>query len=488
LKKGLFLLIAAAASAAFAQTAPQSPPPLPPATTAAPAPEVTGTTRLTLSDALTRALSVNNTVERSRADIGLAEANRKLLLSNVLPRVNASGAATRNSTSASFGSAGQQTTILAQNDWNYRIVLSQPIYAGRREFRAYSQAKLGVLNAREAELGTEDAVLLRVASNYLGIVNADARIAIEQRNIDIAEQQRKQAQTFYEAGETTRVDVLRAETALKAAQRAFTLAQQVRENAVSRLRADLDLDTNIEAVPPERALPRLPGEAALVGRAETDRPDIVLAENNLRIAQLEIQKQHGYWLPTVTFDGGFIQQKSQFPAAKYSYGALRFNIPILQSGEVEARVAVAKEHELQARLDLDTARTSAREDVRTAASDLRSAEKTLAFAQEQLGAAEAEYAQVAELYRAQEATSLDVASAEASLADARRAVAEDTLNRNLSELRVWYAAGSLKLALDLVAPVNRSTAPAAPQASTTAIMSPTVANASTNGESGAVKK
>lgn len=505
MKKGLFLLIAAAASAAFAQTVPQSPPPLPPATTAAPAPEATGTTRLTLSDALNRALSVNNTVERSRADIGLAEANRKLLLSNVLPRVNASGAATRNSTSASFGSAGQQTTILAQNDWNYRIVLSQPVYAGRREFRAYSQAKLGVLNAREAELGTEDAVLLRVASNYLGIVNADARIAIEQRNIDIAEQQRKQAQAFYEAGETTRVDVLRAETALKAAQRAFTLAQQVRENAVSRLRADLDLDTNIDALPPERALPSLPDEAALVGRAETGRPDIVLAENNLRIAQLEIQKQHGFWLPTVTFDGGFIQQKSQFPAAKYSYGALRFNIPILQSGEVQARVAAAKEHELQARLDLGTARTNAREDVRTSASDLRSAEKTLAFAQEQLGAAEAEYTQVAELYRAQEATSLDVASAEASLADARRTVAEDTLNRNLAELRVWYAAGSIKPALGLTSPAKAATQAAgaiittnveqtllsAPTAAQTGVSVPharTVADAATEKESGAVQK
>ena len=70
---------------------------------------------------------------------------------------------------------------------------------------------------------------------------------------------------------------------------------------------------------------------------------------------------------------------------------------------------------------------------------------------EQLAAAEAEYSQAFELYRAQEATSLDVATSEQSLAEARRAVAAETLNRDLAELRVWYAAGALKEAVGVAA-------------------------------------
>ncbi len=458
MKNGLIFLCAViAASAALAQT-PQAPAIPQVGTETAPASATTGVTRLTLEEALQRALTVNNTVERSRADVGAAEANRRLLLSAVLPRVTASGALQRNSETVAFSLGGTSTTILAANDWNYRVVLSQPIYAGRRELRAYSQAKLGVTMAREAELGTEDAVLLRIASNYLALLNAEARIDIEHRNIALAEQQRKQAQAFYEAGETTRVDVLRAETALKAAQRALAVARQGREEAASRLRADLDLNTNIEAAPPARPLPPLPDENTLVARAETERPDVALAANNLRIAELEIQKQRGFWLPTVTFDGGYISQKSAFPAPRYAYGAFHFNVPIWQSGEVEARVAGAKERELQAKLDLDTAKTNAREDVRTATADLRSVETTMQLGKEQLAAAEAEYAQVAELYRAQEGTSLDVATAEATLADARRAVAEDTLNRDLAELRVWYAAGGLKPALGVSLPVRTADA------------------------------
>jgi len=190
-------------------------------------------------------------------------------------------------------------------------------------------------------------------------------------------------------------------------------------------------------------------QTELEQRAEASRPDVMAARNNLTIANLEVKKQRGFWLPTVTFDGGWVNQKSSFPASKYSYGALRFNIPLLQSGEVEARVAQAKEREKQAQLALEDAKTIAREDVRKALIDLRTAETALGLASEQLAAAQAEYQQSFELYRAQEATSLDVASSETALADARRAVAEETLNRDLAALRVWYAAGDIKPALGL---------------------------------------
>jgi len=406
-------------------------------------------TTLTFRQALERAVEVNNTVERARADIQFAEANKQQLLSNVLPRITASGAATRNSEAISFGEGSDSRTVLAANDWAYRVVLSQPIFAGRRELRAYSQAKIAVQSAEQAVLGTEDAVLLRVAGNYLALVNAEARLAIEQRNIDLSQKRRTQSQAFFEAGEVTKVDVLRAETAIKAAQRALAVAQQNRDVAESRLRADLDLDTPIVAATPEQPMPPVPSEETLIAKAETVRPDVALAANTLRIAELEIQKQRGFWLPTVTFDGGWINQKAQFPAPRYSYGALRFNIPLLQSGEVEARIAAAKSRELQAKLDLETTKINAREDVRQSLAALRAAETGLGLAKEQLAAAEAEYAQMFELYRAQEATSLDLATSEQSLADARRAVAEETLNRDVAALRVWYASGTMREALNV---------------------------------------
>lgn len=405
------------------------------------------TQTLTLEQALKRALQVNNDVERSRAEIEAADANRRYLLSQVLPRVNLSGATTKNTEEVAFGSGADARTILPGTDWNYRVVLSQPVFAGNRERRAYEQAKLGVENAREGVLGTEDAVLLRVATNYLAVVNADDRIAIEQQNIALAQKRREQANAFYEAGEVTKVDVLRAETAIKNAQRLLALAQANRESAVSRLRADLDLAGDIKVEDPDKSLPALPAEGSLLMRAEQNRPDVAQAENNLKVAQLEVRKQRGFYWPVVTFDAGFINQKSAFPASRYGYGSFRFNVPLFQSGEVGARVAGARERELQSKLALESTRVAAREDVLRAIADLHAFETSLQLAREQLAAAEAEYAQAFELYRAQETTSLDLASSETALADARRILAEATMNRDLAQLRVWYAAGALKEAV-----------------------------------------
>ena len=404
-------------------------------------------TRLTFDGALTRAMEVNNVVERTREDVGVAAAARDQLLSAVMPRITLNGDLTRNSIEQTFGDGDQSIAILPRNDWAYRITLEQPVYAGRRELRAYSQAKLNVENARIGVRGTEDAALLRVASNYLAVVNADRRVEVERKNIELAQRRLTQAQAFYEAGEVTKVDVFRAETAMKAAQRLLAVAVQQREHAEGQLRIDLDLNGDIEVAPLDRQIPPLPDEATLVARAESSRADVDVAENNVRIAGLEVAKQRGFWLPTVRFDGGWIQQRTPFPANQYAYGALRFTVPIFQSGEVTARVAGAKAQERQAGFALDEAKSAAREDVRRALADLRSAEIGLQLAGEQLQAAQAEYEQAFELYRAQEATSLDVAASEASLADARRAVAEETLNRELAELRVWFAAGDIKQAV-----------------------------------------
>ena len=406
--------------------------------------ELSAQTRLSFDGALKRALEVNNTVERSRQDVATATAQKDLLFSAVLPRIDLNADLTRNSLEQRFGEGEDSIAILPRNDWSYRLTLQQPVFAGRRELRAYAQSKIGIDIAREAVLGTEDAVLLRVASNYLAVVNADRRVDVEKRNIELSQKRLDQAQAFFEAGEVTKVDVLRAETAMKGAARLLAVAVQQREHAIAQLRADLDLDGSLEVETPAHDLPTLPSEEELIARATESRPDVDIAEHNLKVATLEVAKQRGFWLPTVRFEGGFVQQKTPFPTAQYGYARLNFSVPIFQSGEVQARVSGAKSEEKDAEIALADTKINAREDVHRALADLRSAETGLQLANEQLVAAQAEYDQSFELYRAQEGTSLDVAASETSLADARRAVAEETLNRDLAELRVWYAAGSIK--------------------------------------------
>jgi outer membrane protein len=400
--------------------------------------------QLTLQQAFALAISQNPSIGRARAEINAAEATRKGTLASILPHVQFSGSAIRNTENVSFGSGDDSRTILPQNDWNYRITVNQPIYAGNRERRAYEQAKVNVLSAREGLRASEDGILLRVAADYLAVVQGEALVNVEESNVTLAGQRLKQAQNFFEAGEVTKLEVFRGEAAVKAAQRQRAAAVQLRDTAAGRLRIDLNVDRPVVASDPSVSLPSLTSESELIARAQANRPEVKQAENNLKIAKLEVQKQRGAYLPVLTADAAWIEQKSTFPADAYGQGALRLTIPIWQGGEIGQRIAVAREREEQAKLALQEQQQVVREDVRKALLDLQTAETTLGLAQEELQAAQAEYDQTFESYRAQESTSLDVQSAESNLADARRAVVTSTLDRDLARLRLSYVTGNLK--------------------------------------------
>jgi outer membrane protein TolC len=436
--RSLLLLALVAAAPALAQE------PAPPAPSPSSNPPDASPARLTLQEALRQALAANPTLGRSRVEVDALQAQVNVTRSAIFPRIGFQGSFTRNDSEVSFGGEEDSTVILPLNDWSYRVTLSQPIFAGNRERKAIRQARLSVDSARQGVLDTQEQLIFGVASNFLAVVQAEELLTVEQRNLELARRRRDQAQIFFEAGETTRVDVLRADTDIKVVERRIAAARQSRETAMSNLRLNLALDTPIEVVPPGDFLPTLPDETALVREAETNRPELAQALVAAEISRLEVAKQRGAYLPTVTADGAWINQRSGFPSDQYGQLSLNLAVPIYSSGEIKGRIALADQRRRQAELRVEEIRQTVREEVRQALVDLQTAEASLQLSREQLVAAEAEYEQATELYSAQELTSLEVESAETSLADARRAVTNSQLDRDLAELRAWAAAGLLK--------------------------------------------
>lgn len=419
-----------------------APPDIPSATAASPVP-------LTLPDALKRALEANPGIARARAEITASQAQTRATLASILPQIGFQANYTRNDKEVSFGSGDDQTVLLAANDWSYRLTLAQPIYAGNRERKALQQTRLNTEVFRQSLLSAEDQLLLGVASDYLTVVESQDLLAVEQKNLDLARRRRDQAQIFFDAGETTKVDVLRADADIKGAERRLASARQVREAAVGRLRLDLAMETPITVQAPGQFLPTLPAETVLITEARAGRPEVVQAQKNLEIARLEVAKQKGGLLPTVTADGAYIKQRAAFPTDQYGQFSIRFSVPIFDSGQTRARVAIAEERRRQAELTLQQVTQTVGEEVHQALVNLLTAEANLQLAKEQLAAAEAEYSQANELYRAQELTALEAQSAETSLAEARRIVANSQLDRDVAELRVWAATGMLKKTVSL---------------------------------------
>ena len=402
--------------------------------------------RLTLRESMALAFDRNLALAQARIEVPAAEANRRLYRSAVLPHLSVNGSVVRNSAEVSFGPPDDVRTILPLLSWDVRVNVSQPLFAGFRDLKAYRQSKIGIDSAREGVRFASDQVLLEASRQFLLALQAEALIDVEGRNLELARRRREQATALYEAGETTQVDVLRAEADIKAAERQVVAAERSREVAVSELRIALALDENLALVAPvgeDRAVPLVPAEPELLSQAFRARPEMRQAEYSIESAKLEVEKQRGAYYPVVTADAGYVRQATTFPSQSYGFGAVRATVPIYQGGEIAARVAIAEEREKQANLVLEETRRVVREDVRIALFDLGASRTNLALAQEQLRTAEAEYAQTSELYRNQELTSLDLQTSEAALTAARRGVATGELLVYAAEVQVWFVAGTL---------------------------------------------
>ena len=402
--------------------------------------------KLTLRAALERAFAASPSALRADDEIEAAEAQRVATKSLVLPRINITGSLIRNSEEVTFGSVDDSRTILPGTDWNARVTLQQPVYAGRREFRLYYQSKEGITLARDGKRANRDRIALRVIADYAAAVQAQALIDVERQAASLAEKRTAQAQSLFDAGEVTRVDILRAHTAHKAALRRVASAEAEAIQARSRLRIALAIDGGDEALGAldetiEIGLP-VPGQESLEARALT-RAEVKQAETNVRIAELEYLKQKGAYLPVVSADMGYIRQKSSFPSDSYGYAALRFTVPLFQGGEVGARMRIAAARQHQAEVTLAETRRQAAEDIRQSLSLLEVARRTKRLADDQVMAAEAEYAQARDLYEQREATALDLEAAESALAEARRALIQARFAVLQAESSAWLAAGSL---------------------------------------------
>ncbi|MBK9375046.1 MAG: TolC family protein [Holophagales bacterium] len=397
---------------------------------------------LTLADAFERALSSNLSLERARRELPAADAERKAIFAALLPKVAAAGNLGLNSTEVSFGEPPDDRTVLPKQDWDYRVVAVQPLFAGLREKRAYDQSKLAVEGARETGRGAEEDVLLRVATAFAAAAGSEALVDVETRNVALVAQRKKQAKDLFEAGETTRVDLLRAEADGKAAEERLISARQGLEEALGRLRVALALDGPVDVDAGSALLPPLGPESDLVASALA-RPDVRQAELAFSSAGIEVKKQRGAYLPVLFAEAGYVKQKRAFPVDEYGYGALRFSVDLFRGGETAARVAAARERETQARLAVEELRREVKEEVQVALLAVEAARARTKLADERLSAAQADYDQTFEQYRSQLLTTLDVQSAETSLAEARRGRIAARLGLFLAEVRTFHAAGVL---------------------------------------------
>ncbi len=441
---------------------------------------------LTLEQALKEADQKNLDLKAAQARLDQAHEISKKVWSNYLPQITAGGSYTRNQYPASFslptgyyirdlgagapdevkqkfngpndgsqpGSASQNIfvpsgfetlTIQKQNQLGAQFQLSQALLVPS----LFPAIEASYLAEKSAELSVENArieILFGVVQAYYGAVGLKEALSVQQRLLENARAHERDAGVRVEAGAAPKITLIRAqidraraEQDLRRAQSSFDSARVVLATLLDRPNARFDV-----VHPAEPPLP--PGPSELEKIALEKRPDLAVARENSLLAQKNYDGTWYSYLPSLGFKGTYqIANVKGFTGA-YGVWAMSVNLgwTIWDGGLRESQVRENAAKLREADFNERSAVAHARDEVQRALLDLDAAQANRVKADEQARLA-AENMQLVDVnFNSGVATQLDVADATTQLRNAELSQVAETLNAQLSALRVMKVAGEFK--------------------------------------------
>ncbi len=404
---------------------------------------------LTLQDVQQLAVRNYEAVQLAKSSVEQARLLRKQAFSAVLPNVNVNGTYTRNLVSAEFEFGGRTIQVLPGNDYSFGFTFSQPIYAGFRELKALRQTDANIEAAGVALGTTVQDTVLNVTRGYYRVLGAREFVTISRRALDLAQATLRTSESLYRAGEAVETAVLRNRVAVSSAQRQLLDAENGLVLAREQLRIFLGIQDDFQVTRPPAPAPPAGALDELIQAGLKQRSELQALDLQRRIAELEIEKRRGAYLPTVKADGSVTQRRASFPSSRIGSLAINATWNVFNGGRTGAEVASAEAtlHETDLRREL--LRKQTENEVRTAFLRIQALRANVDTLTQQVEVARRNADETGRAYKVGEATDLDVLSANELLVRSERDLLEATFSYELAMYELQRAVGIF--AADLVA-------------------------------------
>ena len=235
--------------------------------------------RLTLQDAIQKALQANLSVLVAGTRVEEAEGTRMRRLSAaLLPRVNAQTYANvQNRNLRAFGISlpGMPAVVGPFSNYDFRVYAQQNV-VDLQSYRAYKASELALDAGKMDYEDARDLIVRAIAALYLDGQSAAARVDAAQSRVTASTALYKLAKDKHDAGTATGVDVLRAQVQLANDRQALLVDQNLYKQSLLALARNLGMSpgTPLELAQPLEFRPLSQPEietlvaAALVTRAD----------------------------------------------------------------------------------------------------------------------------------------------------------------------------------------------------------------------------
>jgi outer membrane protein TolC len=379
--------------------------------------------RLTVADAIFRALDHNLGVLLAEQNTATARGERWNALSDLLPDVSATVTESRRKTNLeAFGFPLGPTfprVVGPFNVFDARVSASQTLF-DLRAIKEASAASHRVAAATLSYRSARDLVVLVSANLYLQALATDARAQAARAQLDTSQALYQQAMNLQQSGLVAGLDVVRAEVRMSTDRQRVTAATNDAEKARLQLARVIGLPVgqpftlvdDIPAVPD----PSMTLETAL-DQAYKQRPDYLAAQERLKGAEAMRAAAVADRLPTVrvTADYGAIGLEAQTALPTFNItGAV--DVPIFEAGRQQARLAQADAELKRQQAQVADLKSEVYYDVRNAFLDLQATREMLDTATRGRDLAAQQLEQSRDRFAAGVASNIEVVQAQEAVA------------------------------------------------------------------------
>ena len=340
--------------------------------------------------------------------------------------------------------------------YNYVVSASQPLYRPQNSI-ALDQAREQLGQADYILGSTQQDRIVRVIQAYLDVLLARFNIELTQSQKDAVSENLAQAKRNFEVGTATITDTNDAQAKYDQIVAQEISARNDLDNKLAALRAIIGRPPRELKGFDRKFQPQMPEPNSLepwVEKAIQDNFQVRIAQANLDIANLEVDRQRAGHYPTVDLVASFNQGYAGAASSAALTGAfandtrlgivgVQLNVPLYQGGLISSRVRQAISNQEKARQDLESARRTAQLQAQTSFSGVTNGVAQVKAFEQALASAQVSYDSNKLGLEVGVRTNLDVLNQQQQVFQTRFNLAQSYYNFVINDLRLKQAVGTL---------------------------------------------